>query len=210
MDKQKNSNTKVTYTNQNICPKIDETKLDKVNGSNIYQIHAYGSADIVKYGVKNAHLKIKADLSKKYQYTWFVRGETEYYISNICDEYGCGEWKMVQSFDQHKNMNFTLTPLNNNYYDKQGMVLVTDTSGNVQPCYTNIYNSLGYSNKITINNTNIYFENNYNYNQDEMIKVIKSVPEYYLPASNIYFLTLDSYLKKKLVKIHVALLIMKI
>ena len=195
LDRSKKSNTNISYTNKKICPNITETKLNKVSNANIYSMHYYGSSDILKTGVESAYIKIKTDAKRKYQYTWLEK-EGKYYVSNICDNNGCGIWNLKQTFDQHKNMEYVLKPSKQTYYDKQGMVLITDTSGNVQTCYTNIYSSLYYSNKITINNTNIYFENNYNYNQKEMIKVINSLPEYYLPASNIFFLTLDTYSKK--------------
>lgn len=194
LDTNKNSGTKVTYNYANACPTITETNLNKVSGSNVYSIHLYGSKDIVKTGVKSTNIKINMNTNSKYQYGWLVK-DGRYYVSNICDENGCGTWNLSQTFDQHKNKNFVLTTSDANYYDIQGMVLVINTKGDVRPCYTGIYNSLAFNKKVTINNTNVYFEKNYEHDTNSMINIINSIPPQYLAASNIFFLSNNTYIK---------------
>lgn len=192
LDRQKGSGTEVSFNYFNACPTITETKLDKVEGANIYQSHSYGSQDIVKSGVQKAYLKIKPDPVQPYQYSWYIK-DGKYYVSNICDSDGCGIWNLSQTFDQHKTKDFDLTPSAATYYDKQGMLLSMDKNGNVKPCYTGIYNSLPFNKKYTINQTNVYFDKNFNYDVNSMFNLLKNFPENYLAASNIYFLSSNNY-----------------
>ena len=196
LDRSKGSNTNVTYSYWNICPSIVETKLDVVSGANVYKIHGYGSDDIVKTGVKTAHIKINANASRPYQYSWYVK-EGKYYISNICDDNGCGSWNLFNTFDQYKTKDFTLTPSSETYYDKQGMVLLMDKFGSIQTCYTGIYNSIAYNKKSTTKytNTNVYFEKDYSYNVNTMFGIVDSLPPAYVASSNVYFLSEATYLK---------------
>lgn len=195
MDTSKNSKTQVSYTNEKICPTITETKLDKVDNGNIYVSKNYGYSDTLKIGVKNAYIRVNVDSNRKYQYTWVV-SDGKLNIGDICDSNGCGIWNISETFDQHQNKDFVLKPKDDYYNDLQGMVLIIDTQGNVQPCFTNIYNSIAFNKKEVINNTNVYFEKDYEQDINKIISTIKAVPDYYMSSSNLFFIKGSTFEKK--------------
>lgn len=191
LDGHMGSKTKVTYTNNIKCPVIKDSILEKVKGAKQYSMHFYGGNDVVTTGVRLASFDLKANPKSVYQYTWLTNVGNDC-VSKISNSENCS-WKTFKTFDQYKTVKFTLTMLDETYHNRQGMFLAMDSSGNVQACYTNVYNSLNYDYKEKINGTDVYFEKNYPKDRAKTINFLKKLPKHYFAASSISFYNKDTF-----------------
>lgn len=186
LDGSKKSETKIGKVSTYECPTFITDKIDKVNGAKNYTINLYATKPLTT-GVRKAYIKIVPN-HENLQYSWYTNQTA------ITDDIEYGKWKLFNTFNGKNSSIQTLTTSDENFNDRQGLILLTTFYGNVQICYTGSYNSLNLKSKTTVNsNTDIYVENGYSYDSDKMIDLVKQLPKYYVAAPNIFLLTDDTY-----------------
>lgn len=128
-------------------------------------------------------LTVNANLNSNYQYSWYTSQKDGSY----------------RPFKTYRTSTKSISPtLTGNYYKRNGLLVVTDKSGNIVHCYTKSINNYKFT-KYTYGTTDVYVESGYS--SDNATKAKNKVSSFnsnnpqYLAVGKIFLLTNSSYNK---------------
>lgn len=171
------------YNNFDIkCPTFSY-EYDLIDGANHYNINDLHT------GIKKGYVSFKPISGKSYQYSWYTNVGTVFMKSQNMNYQRLRLWKTYNTGLRH-----SLTT--NDNYDRYGVLVIIDNSGDIKECPTSSFSNLALSRKETIGTTDVYFEKGSNFNQNRMISIIKKLPDYYLGSPYIMFLKSSTYNNK--------------